>query len=107
MNLQTLIAITCTIFSAQVLSNTETQASFEQLHSTSGYPYDMLINRSETVKIFYTVNKQGIECSVKLKRSDLNWSSQSVVVDKEKFELEPLVSCLSRKLAKQWLSETF
>jgi hypothetical protein len=67
----------------------------------------LLVNRIDTVKIIYTINKQEVKCSVALKDSKVNEQSAAVIVSKADFDEKPLASCLARDQAKQWLSKTF
>ena len=79
----------------------------EKLFSYSGYPYDMLLNRAEVIKIYYTVKGEEVTCSVSMRDKGLNIKSGPKVVSVVKFDSKPLASCLPRKDAKKWLSRIF
>jgi len=83
------------------------QASQEKLYTEKKYPYNLLLTRSDSVKIIYTNNKEYINCKV-----EVNWKNEMVTslktrVSKLKFNKEPLASCLPREQAKIILAKTF
>lgn len=75
--------------------------------SHTGYPYNLLIQRSDSIKIIYTEKDKEIACRVTQENSQSAQTSASVITTKAEFDQAPLASCLPRKLAKQWLAQTF
>jgi hypothetical protein len=82
-------------------------SQLEQLFSYSGYPYNRLLNRADIIKINYRVRGTQVTCSVSMDDNELQIKSSPKVISVATFDSEPLVSCLSRKDAKIWLSQTF
>jgi len=83
------------------------QANTEKVYSAQGYPYKLLINRADEVKIFYREYEAGIRCHVEVSRNREKMTSAAVEVTAEQFGQLPLVSCLPRKAAKALLANTF
>ena len=81
--------------------------NIEQLYSSAGYPYDMLINRAGRVKINYRIEGDSIACLVSIEGATFSANSPRVFVPQKNFKEKPLASCLSRVKAKAWLSRTF
>jgi hypothetical protein len=78
-----------------------------KLFSSEGYPYKLLINRTDSVKILFTESKEGIACRVEVAKSMKYQITELVNVTKEQFEQKPLASCLPRVQAKSILASTF
>jgi hypothetical protein len=103
MNLKsTLIAIIITI-----LTISSAQANEEKLYTKKKYPYNLLLKKTDSVKIIYTESKNKINCKV-----EINWKGESITskesrISKVKFVEEPLASCLARDKAKSILAKTF
>jgi len=91
----------------QEAMQTSTPNKFGNLYSGAGYPYDLLLKRSNSLKIIYTIEEQKVTCSVVLADGDKTEESSTVVVNKKRFEEEPLANCLVRQTAKKWLAATF
>jgi len=96
-----------TIISILVLPTTHVKAELNKLYSNKGYPYNLLISRTDSVKIFYSVKEEDIHCRV-----EINWDNNKVVSDEVQIENKafddmPLASCLTRKQAKTILASTF
>jgi len=81
--------------------------SYEKLTSTMGYPYKLLIDRSDSVKIIYSESSDMINCKVTVRWSEQEIHAQPKQVSKEKFDEKPLASCLDRTKAKAILARTF
>ncbi|WP_281558423.1 hypothetical protein [Thalassomonas sp. RHCl1] len=95
------------IFVTSALMGTIAQANADKVYSAQGYPYKLLINRADEVKIFYREHKTGISCHVEVSRNREKMTSVKVEVTAEQFEQLPLASCLPRKAAKTLLANTF
>lgn len=106
-NLKALIIVITLITS--VTSNAESSKTphYEQLFSSMGYPYKLLINRTDTVKIIYSENVNNINCKVIVSWSEKEVQTPITQTTKEKFKDKPLASCLARKEAKLILARTF
>ncbi|WDE10292.1 hypothetical protein [Thalassomonas haliotis] len=100
------LAVTA-IFVTSLLMVTIVQANADKVYSAQGYPYKLLINRADEVKIFYREHKSGIYCYVQVSRKGEKMTSEEVEVTAEQFEQLPLASCLPRKAAKVILASTF
>ena len=83
------------------------ESQLEKLFSHTGYPYDLLLNRAEIIKVYYTANGEEVTCSVSMEDKGLNIKSSPMVVSVAEFDSKPLASCLAREEAKKWLSSTF
>jgi hypothetical protein len=89
------------------LSTVTVQAAEEKLNSAMGYPYKLLINRTNEVKIIYSERAKNINCKVVVNWGGQELKSQSIIVSKENFNEKPLASCLPRSKAKSMLKATF
>jgi hypothetical protein len=92
---------------AQAMPQSNQQASLGTLYSQAGYPYDLLINSTDLIKIIYTIKEQEVTCSVLLEDGEMKEESATIVVTKKHFDQDPLASCLVRDKAKTWLSKIF
>lgn len=79
----------------------------EQLFSNAGYPYDLLLIRTDSVEIIFIEKENGIQCRTKITNDEKQQLTSTVFVSKTKFNEEPLVSCLPRGHAKKALKRTF
>lgn len=82
-------------------------AELSMVFTEKGYPYKNLVNRTESVKIFYTEKDHEVSCRVEVEVDGTNWKSAKQQVSKQAFSETPLASCLSRDRAKQILAATF
>jgi hypothetical protein len=71
------------------------------------YPYENLINRTDSLKVFYIMNGGSFSCKVEAVLDNMMWVSPEKIISKEFFYNDPLSNCLSREKAKQILSQTF
>jgi hypothetical protein len=71
------------------------------------YPYKNLINRTDSVKVFYIMNSGSFSCKVEVVLDNMMWISPGKRISKELFYNDPLSNCLSREKAKHILSQTF
>lgn len=99
--LLTVVTMASSIVSAEITSNIEKRLV------EKGYPYGLLVERVDSVKILFSENQQGISCSVELENKGSMHKSDTVFVKKNRFQLKPLSSCLNRDQAKNWLAKTF
>lgn len=101
--------IIITVLCTPVITNAESSKAphYEQLASTLGYPYKLLINRTDTVKIIYSESNENINCKVIISWNEQEMQTSSTQTTKEKFNDKPLASCLARKDAKLILARTF
>lgn len=106
-NLKTLITIITLITSLTTNAESSKKNHYEQLASTMGYPYKLLINRTEIVKIIYSESNDNINCKVIINWNDQVVQTPSTQITKEKFNDKPLASCLAREDAKVILARTF
>jgi len=90
-----------------LLLNSPVQASQEKLYSAKKYPYNLLLSKTDSVKIIYTKNKEGIDCKVEINWQNEVMTTQQTRVSKLEFNKEPLATCLPRKKAKIILAKTF
>ncbi|AAZ27769.1 hypothetical protein [Colwellia psychrerythraea] len=70
------------------------------------YPYKNLINRTDSLKVFYIMNGESFSCKVEAVLDNMMWVSPEKKISKELFYNDPLSNCLSREKAKQILSQT-
>jgi len=105
--LKTLIIVST--LSTPVTTNAKSSKTphYEQLASTMGYPYKLLINRTDTVKIIYSESNENIYCKVIISWNGQEVQTSSAQTTKEKFNDKPLANCLTRKDAKLILARTF
>lgn len=103
-NKNTLISLALLTFT---LLSSIAQAEQEKLNSTMGYPYKLLINRANTVKIIYSESDNSINCKVVVNWAEQEIQSQSQHVSRKAFSDKPLASCLPREKAKSMLAATF
>jgi hypothetical protein len=76
------------------------------LSSSAGYPYNLLIQRSDEVLLSYQ-GDELVQCRVEVKWNKQSWQGIVVQVQAEKFLPDPLKSCLPRHMAKDMLAATF
>lgn len=80
--------------------------SLDTINSHEGYPYDLLIKRSEQVKLIYK-GKDKITCHVEVKTKQQTWKGEVYSTKAERFNQSPLATCMDRDLAKSILKSTF
>ncbi|MBU2971368.1 hypothetical protein KO527_18665 [Pseudoalteromonas sp. C2R02] len=95
------------IYLIALLSITLAEANTNKLFTEQGYPYDLLIKRTNEVKIIYSENKKAVNCRVELNWQDQKVTTQSIKVEKVKFNAKPFATCLPREQAKTILAKTF
>ncbi|GAB2683786.1 hypothetical protein Q4574_08215 [Aliiglaciecola sp. 3_MG-2023] len=96
-----------TIFLLSFTLNATTNDKFETKYSYQGYPYKILIDRSDSIKILFTEKKATINCAVEFNHGESVRKTAYLEVEKADFDNEPLASCLPRHTAKAWLKDTF
>ncbi|TRY32634.1 hypothetical protein [Aliiglaciecola sp. M165] len=107
--MKNLIAYTLLFIAALATSiaSAEITGDMEKRLTEKGYPYGLLVERVDSVKILFSEDQQGISCSVELENKGSLHKSDTVYVKKNRFEQKPLSSCLARSQAKTWLAQTF
>jgi hypothetical protein len=98
---------TITLFLMILALNSTVQASQEKRYSAKKYPYDLLLTRTDSVKIIYNLEKKEISCKVEVNWKDKQITSMQARVTEMEFSKEPLASCLPREKAKNILAKTF
>ncbi|MEW6991242.1 hypothetical protein AADZ91_11175 [Colwelliaceae bacterium 6441] len=101
------IEITTLLLTSTLLMSNAIQASQEKLYTAKKYPYNLLISRTQSVKIIYTDEQENINCKVAVNWQNKTLTSVNKRVKKQDFIKEPLASCLARNNAKDILSKTF
>ena len=79
------------------------------LYVASGYPYENLVKRYDSVKIRYSENTASneIHCKVELELGGHISTTQAIATEQEEFRAAPLKACLRRADARQALSATY
>lgn len=90
-----------TMISAAVFAKTA------DINSNDGYPYNVLINKSDSVSLIYNEQENNIHCKTKVHYENINFISSEVIVKKETFNRNPLKHCLPRQQAKNILSQLY
>jgi len=75
--------------------------------SADQHDYKKLINRTDSIKIFYTVDGGDFSCNVEVALDQMKWTSRVKQISEELLYSDPLLNCLSSERAKQILSQTF
>ncbi len=105
---KTLLVVGILLLTANAKSTENTTNLREtKLTSAMGYPYKLLITRTDSIKIIYSEDEKGIKCKVKVLWQAQAVQSQLQQVSKKKFSEKPLASCLPRQRAKAILAMTF
>ncbi|GAA6186474.1 MULTISPECIES: hypothetical protein [Alteromonadaceae] len=103
--MKNLILITLVLLSLNL--NAKNSEQLETKYSNQGYPYKMLIDRSDSIKILFTEKSESVRCAVRFNQGDIEQQTTYLDVNKTDFKKQPLVSCLPRFQAKAWLKRTF
>ncbi|MFT5755848.1 MAG: hypothetical protein ACI9LM_000560 [Alteromonadaceae bacterium] len=90
-----------------LLLSSAVQADQETLYSSKSYPYNLLLSRTESVKIIYIKDKDKINCKVEVSWKNKMITTLQARVSKIAFNKGPLASCLPREKAKNILAKTF
>lgn len=96
-----------TFYLIVLISITPVEANTNKLFTEQGYPYDLLIKRTNEVKIIYSENERYVNCRVELNWQDQKMTTQSIKVEQVKFNEKPFATCLPRAQAKTILAKTF
>ncbi|WP_340678870.1 hypothetical protein [Paraglaciecola sp.] len=99
----TIILFATILFSTKNLANLKLE---DKIDNIEGYPYNLLIQRTDQVQVIYKGGKQ-ISCRVDIRLGEQLWSGETQVVKAQKFKQSPLKYCLDRAYAKQILATTF
>ncbi|MEP4891895.1 MAG: hypothetical protein ABJV04_17875 [Aliiglaciecola sp.] len=98
---------TLTLILLSLTLNAKTNEQVETKYSYKGYPYKMLIARSDSIKILFTEKQDRVNCAVQFEQGNIIHKTSYSDVKKLDFNNQPLVSCLPRHQAKAWLKDTF
>ena len=98
-----LILLTSLLISTNSLAKLNVQ---DEVNSVEVYPYNLLVQRTDQIKVIYQ-GEQQITCRVEILKGELQWSGDTQVVKVDKFKQNPLRYCLDRDHAKQILASTF
>ncbi|PAJ75504.1 hypothetical protein CJF42_05040 [Pseudoalteromonas sp. NBT06-2] len=96
-----------TFYLIVLFSAPSTKATNHKLFSEQGYPYDMLIKRTDKIKIIYSENEKVVNCRVELNWQGQKVTTQAIEVEQIKFNAKPFATCLPRAQAKVILATTF
>jgi len=96
------LAITSSLIIVQLAAAEKTT-----INTANTYPYKNLINRSDTVNIFYIQKNESSRCKVEVVLKNMKWTSAEKEVSKETFNDNILSHCLSKETAEQILHQTF
>ncbi|BDX05074.1 hypothetical protein [Planctobacterium marinum] len=79
------------------------------LYVTSGYPYENLVERYDSVRIRYVeyTARNEIQCKVELDLGGHISTTPAITTEQKEFMAAPLKACLRRADARQALSTTF
>ncbi len=77
------------------------------IDTANTYPYKNLINRSDTVNIFYMTKNESSRCRVEVVLKKMKWTSVEKEMSKETFNDNILSHCLSKETAEIILHQTF
>lgn len=83
------------------------RAEYITISTADIYPYKNLIERTDTVKVFYIKNDGNLSCRVEVLLGNMKWASAKKKISKEFFNHAPLSNCLSRETAEKILLQTF
>lgn len=90
-----------------LLSSFSLKAEQVKIYSAEGYPYKLLINRTNTVKIYYHEDGEAVNCRTEIQWGKAQVKTSAMQVSSKKFASKPLLSCLPREQAKAVLASTF
>jgi hypothetical protein len=93
----TIIFIFCNLASAEHFT----------VDMADNHRYKSLINRTDSIKVFYSTNNKNFSCKVEVTLDNMKWVSSEKKISKELLYNDPLSNCLSQERAKQILSQTF
>lgn len=78
----------------------------DSLMTNEGYPYNMLVQRTDEVKLIYN-NKSPMTCRVEVNHNGQVWRGQTYSTSEKRFLAKPLARCMDRTLAKEIVKTTF
>lgn len=100
---KTLISIVCTwvLFFCDIAIAEQMKVQF-----ASHYPYKNLIERTDDINVFYTIENDNLTCKVEVKLDNMKWESVNKEISKTIFNHDPFTHCLSRESAEQILFQS-
>jgi hypothetical protein len=78
----------------------------ETINTNEGYPFNLLLKRTEQVKLIYK-GKDKVTCHVEVRDEGKVWIGDSYNTKLKKFSQAPLSACMDRELAKKIVKTTF
>jgi len=90
-----------------ILSTLPAQANTNKLFTEQGYPYNLLIKRTDEIKIIYSEKENMVNCRIELNWQGQKITTQNISVEQIKFNTKPFAACLPREQAKVILAKTF
>lgn len=71
------------------------------------YPYNHLVNRTNSIKIFFSNGAINTNCTVTMKMRNKTWKVISIISNVDQFKVSPLITCLPLEKATQALASTY
>jgi hypothetical protein len=93
----------CITKSLSCLAQTD---QFEMFNTNEGYPFNLLLKRTEQVKLIYK-GKHKVTCHVEVRDEGKVWIGETYNAKLTKFSQAPLSACMDRELAKKIVRTTF
>jgi len=90
-----------------ILSTLPVQANTNKLFTEQGYPYNLLIKRTDEIKIIYSEKGDLVNCRIELNWQKQKTTTKNITVNRFNFNKKPFASCLPREQAKMMLAKTF
>lgn len=79
----------------------------DAIYTEHGYPYNLLVDRAESINIIYTKKNDMVSCHTSIVIDSDTFSTEHLLITDNKFNTRPLASCLKRDEAKRLLKRTF
>jgi|TARA_R110002167_G_scaffold134661_2_gene320663 hypothetical protein len=101
-----LLILSVSAFTATATTNTRLT---EKLYAEESYPYNLLVERADSIKINYIedLDKKEVSCSTTVLIDADTATTTTLVSSYNAFKIRPLVSCLGHADAKRLLGRTF
>lgn len=80
--------------------------NIEAIQTTEGYPYNLLLSRTDEVKLIYS-GEEKLTCHVEIQKDGQVWIGKVHNTIRKKFSEKPLTACMERRLAKKIVKTTF
>lgn len=99
-----------TVFAAVLLIPFHSEGGIlkqQEIFSKQGYPYNILLRKTNSIKIHYVESAQNINCYVNLEFDGKKEKTAVLSISKKAFLTASLKNCLRRNKAKEILKATF